>query len=149
MIFGQKATRQSSSSFVLTDGSQLTADLTFFTIGGQPNTRFLNGLGILDASGAIKVCRYPKDSRSAPQRPSVRMQACLSRCWLHILSSSAGTAALSAWKAARQYVCAALQPGCTTAQVNEKLQVMSRTNTFAIGDATDVKEVISMPGPRS
>ncbi len=55
VIFGQKATRQTSNTFVLTDGSQLTADVTFYTIGGQPNTRFLNGLGILAASGAIKV----------------------------------------------------------------------------------------------
>ena len=57
MIFSQKATRQTSNTFVLTDGSQLAADVTFFTIGGQPNTRFLNGLDILDNSGAIKVSK--------------------------------------------------------------------------------------------
>ena len=40
---------------MLTDGTTLSADVTFLTIGGQPNTRFLNGLGILDANGAIEV----------------------------------------------------------------------------------------------
>ena len=57
VIVGQKATRQSSNSYVLTDGTTLSGDVVFLTVGGQPNTRFLNGLGILDANGYIKVCR--------------------------------------------------------------------------------------------
>ena len=40
---------------MLTDGTKLSGDVAFLTVGGQPNTRFLNGLGILDANGAIKV----------------------------------------------------------------------------------------------
>lgn len=55
---GQKAAQQPNGAWMLTDGTLLTADVVYQTIGGGPNTQFLRGLDILDAKGAIKVVPY-------------------------------------------------------------------------------------------
>ncbi len=59
MVLGQKAARQPSGIWMLTDGTLLDADIVYQTVGGGPNTDFLKGLDMLDGKGAIKV-RPPK-----------------------------------------------------------------------------------------
>ena len=55
MVLGQKASKQGDGSWTLSDGTTLTADVAYQTVGGSPNTEFLQRLGITDARGAIKV----------------------------------------------------------------------------------------------
>ena len=55
VIYGEKAAQRADGGWHLTDGSRLDADVVYSAVGGQPNTAFLQPLGILDARGAIKV----------------------------------------------------------------------------------------------
>jgi hypothetical protein len=55
VIYGEKASQSADGGWYLTDGSQLGADVVYNAVGGQPNTAFLQPLGILDSQGAIQV----------------------------------------------------------------------------------------------
>lgn len=55
VIYDEKVTQSPDGGWSLSDGSRLEADVVYRCLGGRPNTGFLQGLGILDTQGAIKV----------------------------------------------------------------------------------------------